>query len=83
TTDFPTLSGVKISQRVNINSLQLTVQKVMLFDAERVNIRAEQLPCALLEYAISLQFNYDPASGQAAVPTSGVTPNTHVKVFSP
>ncbi len=82
---YPLISSVKISNRYPIESLKISLYKVMLFEANRVNIFADQLPCALLQYAYVVNFQFDPLQDTLIWPptNSPNVPNFHVKIFSP
>lgn len=80
---YPTLSTLRIENRFALPSLRLTLYSVMLFDALAVNLTEKQVPCALLQYAFNVAFQFDPTRGQLTWPTTGTTPNFHVKVFHP
>lgn len=74
---------LKITNRFAIPSLRLELHKVMLFDADRVNISYDQTPFALMEYAYLVDFEFDPIRGTALWPNSGSEPNYHLKLFVP
>lgn len=85
--DFPVGKKLAISNRVGLASLKLVLSKVFIFEAERVNLHADQLPCALMEYAYPVRFAFNPTQIMDAqrlpFPSDANNPNFHVKVFSP
>lgn len=84
---FPTLKAIKLKNRVGFTGLKLTLKKFMIFEAERVNLRDEQLPCALLEYAFPVRFAFNPTTNvniqRLPFPADSANPNFHFKLFTP
>ena len=81
--DYPLRQRFTISNRHNLPALKFALHEILLFDAARVNLSEDQLPCALLSYAFPVFFNYDPSRGTLTHPNSLSTPNFHVKLFQP
>ncbi len=82
--DFPLSTNIKIKSRYEVDSMRLSLHKVMIYNAERANIVDEQLPCGILSYAFPVRFNYNPTLfSPLIVPTDTYRPNVHLKVFNP
>ena len=67
----------------NAPEITISINKVMIFNAERTNIDHAQLPCGLLQYAYPVSFNFDPSLGTLTYPDNLYTPNFHVKFIHP
>ena len=84
---FPVGKKLAISNRVGLPTLELILGKVYIFEAERVNLHDEQLPCSLMEYAYPVRFAFTPSPNMNAqrlpFPSDAANPNFHIKVFSP
>lgn len=81
--DFVTRKSVRITNRYSLPTLRIELLKTMLFDAERVNLRKDQLPCALLQYAYEVKFGFEPSRGSALWPNDGIEPTFHLKLYCP
>jgi hypothetical protein len=85
-TDFATASALKISQRHKFETMRLKITKVMLFDAQRVNVPYKNLPCSHLSYSFPVSFSVivgGQLNGTLWYPNIGTTPTLYVKLFSP
>ena len=84
-TDFSEVSNIQIKVLGNAPSVRLSIYKIYLFDAQKVNLRDEQVPCNVLSYAFPALFNYNPTVRSLYFPTSidFKRPNLHVKLFDP
>lgn len=84
---FPVGKKLAISNSVQLSTLELVLSKIYIFEAERVNLHDEQLPCSLMEYAYPVQFAFTPSPSMNAqripFPADSGNPNFHIKVFSP
>ncbi len=85
TTDFAEVSNIQIKVLGNAPSVRLSIYKIYLFDAQKVNLRDEQVPCNVLSYAFPTLFNYNPTVRSLYFPTSidFKRPNLHIKLFDP
>jgi hypothetical protein len=84
TEDFPLSKNITIKSRYEVDSLKLSLYKVMIYNAERANIVSDQLPCGIMSYAFPVRFHYDPnVFTPLIVPTDTFRPNVHLKVFNP
>ena len=81
--DYQIRQKLTIKNRHEISALKFSLHEILLFDAARVNLIEEQLPCALLSYAFPVAFNYSPSRGSLVHPNNLSTPNFHVKLFHP
>lgn len=86
-TDLKLVKAFFIEDAKSIDSLRLTLYKVLLFDYKRCNFQDNMLPCTYLSYAYKVQFSFDPTRGSGIYPTGGIggtnSPNLHIKFFSP
>ncbi len=84
-TDFSEVSNIQIKVIVNAPSVRLSLYKIYIFDAQKVNLRDEQVPCNVLSYAFPALFNYNPTARSLYFPTSidFKRPNLHLKLFDP
>lgn len=84
-TDFAEVSNIQIKVLGNAPSVRLSIYKIYLFDAQKVNLRDEQVPCNVVSYAFPALFNYNPTVRSLYFPTSidFKRPNLHVKLFDP
>ena len=84
-TDFSEVSNIQIKVIGNAPSIRLSLHKIYIFDAQKVNLRDEQVPCNVLSYAFPALFNYNPTVRSLYFPTSidFKRPNLHVKLFDP
>lgn len=84
---FPSVKKIAISNRIGLATLELLLSKVYIFEASRVNLHDDQLPCALMEYAYPVRFSFTPRSNMDAqrlpLPSDADNPNFHIKIFSP
>ena len=85
--NYPRLKKIRIKNRYSIKSLNFTISKIMIYNAEAVNLNENQLPCKALQYAYYVNFAYRPTStGGSIFPASlksNSDPNFFVKFFSP
>lgn len=84
---YPFLNEINIYNRYPVASLDLTLEKIMLYDAEPVNLTEGQLPCKLIQYAYYTNFSYRPSVTDGVyfpkTSRSVIEPNFFVKLFSP
>jgi hypothetical protein len=84
---FPITKRIAISNRSGLDTLELILSKVYIFDAARVNLHDNQLPSALMEYAYPTRFSFTPSPSMNAqrlpFPSDADNPNFHFKIYSP